>query len=334
MEPKVILSGFADEGPPSKQAEAQLAMCRALGLRYYSPRFVDCGSGVKNLMLLDDAELAYLKGLQDEYEMQVSSIGSPIGKVKLLDVDDGTHNRWVPFEEYLAKDVAHAIEVAQVLGAKLIRGFSFYPPKQDDPWQHVERTAGYLRAIAEACAKAGLIFGLEVEANLVGRNGELEMALYEAVNHDWLQLIFDGANICCQGYGTEAVVKQYEAMRAGIGWMHVKDYRRQDDEGIKDYVDEEMMLRFVPCDRGSSGYAYILADFKQRLPELIAAQQQRGIPGVFLDLEPHLKGGGQFGGFSGPDGFGVALRALCRVLDAVGIKYDLTVYDELKKAGA
>ena len=38
--------------------------------------------------------------------------------------------------------------------------------------------------------------------------------------------------------------------------------------------------------------------------------KSRGVPGVFLDLEPHVKGGGQFGGFSGPDGFGVALRAL------------------------
>ncbi|MCC7491192.1 MAG: TIM barrel protein [Fimbriimonadaceae bacterium] len=331
MDPKVILTGFADEGPPSKQAEAQLAMCRALGLRYYSPRFVDCGSGVKNLMLLTDAELATLRALQDSYEMQVSSIGSPIGKVKLLDVDDGTHNRYVPFETYLETDVAHMIKVAGVLGAKLVRGFSFYPPKTADPWQHVELAAQYLRAIAERCDAAGLIFGLEVEANLVGRNGELEMALCQAVDHPALMLIFDGANIACQGYATEAVYAQYEAMREGIGWMHVKDYQRRDDEGFKDYVDEEMMLRFVPCDRGSSGYYGVFTDFKQRLPELIARHQARGIPGVFLDLEPHLKGGGQFGGYSGPDGFGVALRALCRVLDAVGIGYDLTVYDQLKK---
>ncbi len=44
-----------------------------------------------------------------------------------------------------------------------------------------------------------------------------------------------------------------------------------------------------------------------------------GVPGFFLEVEPHLKGGGQFGGFSGPDGVGVAVRALCSVLDYVGI---------------
>ena len=59
--------------------------------------------------------------------------------------------------------------------------------------------------------------------------------------------------------------------------------------------------------------------------------RQRGIPGFFLDLEPHVKGGGQFGGFSGPDGFGVALRGLCRVLDDVGIGYHLTQFEELKR---
>ena len=53
---------------------------------------------------------------------------------------------------------------------------------------------------------------------------------------------------------------------------------------------------------------------------------------MFLDLEPHLKGGGQFGGFSGPDGMGVALRSLCRVLDYVGIDYHLRDFDDIQAA--
>jgi hypothetical protein len=46
-----------------------------------------------------------------------------------------------------------------------------------------------------------------------------------------------------------------------------------------------------------------------------------------------VKGGGQFGGFSGPDGFGVALRAFCRVLDDVGIQYHLTGFDAVRGLG-
>src|SRR5438094_8654832 len=137
---EVILTGLADEGPVSKRAEEQLTMCRALGLSYYSPRFVDLGSGVKNVMLLTEDEVGKLRQLHEAFEMRVSSLASPIGKVKLLDVDDGTTNRYVPFDRYLNEEVAHAIRLAQAFNAKLIRGFSFYPPRNDDPEKHLPRT--------------------------------------------------------------------------------------------------------------------------------------------------------------------------------------------------
>ena len=47
---EIILSGFADEGPVSKRAEEQLTMMRALGLSYYTIRFVDVGQGLKNVI--------------------------------------------------------------------------------------------------------------------------------------------------------------------------------------------------------------------------------------------------------------------------------------------
>src|SRR4051812_40328990 len=187
----VILTGLADEGPVSKRAEEQLTMTRALGLSHYSLRFVDAGSGVKNAMQLTDAEVDRLRKLHEEFEVSVSSLASPIGKVKLFDFDDGTNNRYVPFEQYLREDVARAIDLARALGTRLIRGFSFYPPRDDDPAEHVPRAAEYLRKIAEACAAGDVYFGLEVEANLIGRNGDLEAALWEAVDHPHLGLVFD-----------------------------------------------------------------------------------------------------------------------------------------------
>jgi hypothetical protein len=80
---------------------------------------------------------------------------------------------------------------------------------------------------------------------------------------------------------------------------------------------------------GDSGHEAILRDFAEYLPEVEKRMAARGVEGVFFDLEPHVKGGGQFGGFSGPDGFGVALRGLCRVLDYVGLGYDLRNYDDI-----
>src|SRR5207248_4417086 len=121
MPADVILSGFADEGPVSKRAEEQLALVRGLGLSHYSLRFVDVGGGVKNAMQLSDAEVERLRQLHDEFEVRVSSLGSPIGKVKLLDVDDGTANRYVPFDRYLREEVARAVELARAFDTRLIR---------------------------------------------------------------------------------------------------------------------------------------------------------------------------------------------------------------------
>jgi len=333
----VILTGLADEGPVSKRAEEQLTLTRGLGLSHYSLRFVDVGTGVKNAMALTDDEVERLRALHAEYEVRVSSLASPIGKVKLLDTDDGTSNRYVPFEQYLREDVARATELARAFETRLIRGFSFYPPKEDDPWTHVPRAAEQLRAIAEACAAAGCFFGLEVEANLVGRNGELEAALWEAVGHPHLGLVFDAGNMVCQGYGPDEVFQEYLAMKPGLMWMHVKDYRDPElrkasaGERVRGHVAEDALRHFVPADQGDSDHRRIFADLKAELPALGARLRELGLEGFFVDLEPHLKGGGQFGGFSGPDGYGVALRALCRVLDGTGVTYSLTGFEELKR---
>ena len=121
-------------------------------------------------------------------------------------------------------------------------------------------------------------------------------------------------------------------MKPGIGWMHIKDYRHPQPVKRQGHVDEDALKHFVPAELGDSSYAIILRDFRDCIPALEKKLRRRGIPGVFLDLEPHLKGGGQFGGFSGPDGLGVATRSLCRVLDLVGIGYHLRDFDDVLAA--
>ena len=133
VQPKVIISGFADEGPVDKKAESQLTMLAALGMGYYSVRFVDAGGGVKNAMQLTRAEVKRLRALHGEFGVQVSSLGSPIGKVKLLDVEDGSSNAYVPFARYLKNDVRRAVDLAGALETRLIRGFSFYHPRGTAP---------------------------------------------------------------------------------------------------------------------------------------------------------------------------------------------------------
>ena len=55
--PRVILSGFADEAANHKTAVEQFAAFAAMGLQYYTIRFIDAGNGIKNVMALTKSEI-------------------------------------------------------------------------------------------------------------------------------------------------------------------------------------------------------------------------------------------------------------------------------------
>jgi sugar phosphate isomerase/epimerase len=330
--PSVILSALGDEAANQKTAVQQFAALAALGLQYYSIRFIDVGGGVKNVMKLTLKEIQQVRHLEDEYGINVASIASPIGKVKLVDGRDGTKNEFIPFKKYLAGDVRRACELAHAFETKLIRGFSFYHPKGSDPREHLPQAVDQLGQIAETCHRSDLTFGLEVEGNLVGQTGQLMAEIYRKVNHPALVLVFDAANILCQGYTANEVLEQFQAMKPGLGWIHIKDYRHPHPPQRQGHIDEDALKHFVPVDQGHAAHEVLLRELRELLPKLEKKLARRGIPGVFVDLEPHLKGGGQFGGFSGPDGMGVALRSLCRTLDFVGIDYHLRTFDDIRDA--
>jgi sugar phosphate isomerase/epimerase len=66
----------------------------------------------------------------------------------------------------------------------------------------------------------------------------------------------------------------------------------------------------VPAGEGDGALAETLRD----------AIRQRGYEG-YLSLEPHLAAAGKFSGFSGPDLFKQAVRALKRILNEIGAAY-------------
>ena len=235
-------------------------------------------------------------------------------------------------DTYLETEVAATIRVAQALETKLVRGFSFYHPRGEDPRKHLPRAAENLHRIVDRCAKAGLVYGCEIEPNLIGETGSLLAELAKTVDHPNMVLIFDGGNVAAQNKNAVQVYGEYLEMRDHLGWMHIKDYRIDPKLQWTGYVDEERLKNFVPANVGDSAHEAILRNLRAHLPGMAARMQSLGAPGVFLELEPHLKGGGQFGGFSGPDGMGVAVRALCAVLDYVGIGYDLRSMDDIRAA--
>ena len=327
--PSLLLSGFSDEAAIDKTVDQQFAAFAAIGMKYLSLRFIDVGAGIKNVMQLEDSEVTAVQEKLNAYGLSVSSVGSPIGKVKLLDVDDGTTNQYFPFDEYLSGQVQRACDLANQLGSKLIRGFSFYHPVGSNPADHVSQATDHLGQIADKCAENGLIFGLEVEANLIGQNGQTLAQIHDSIQSDSLVLIFDGGNLVTQGFSKDEIFEQYQLMKPGLGWIHIKDFRRPDGFTKTDHVDEDALKHFVPAELGDTDHARILRDLHDALPELEKKMKDRGADGFFADLEPHVKGGGQFGGFSGPDGFGVALRSFCHLCDDAGVHYALRDFDDI-----
>lgn len=331
--PKVIISAFADEAANRRTALEQMTALAAIGIRNYSPRFIDVtGEGkVEHVTELSAEKLATLQSMHKEYGVSVTSIGSRVGKVKLLDVDDGSHNAFVPMEDYLAGEVRRTIQSAKALGTTLIRGFSFYHPRGTAPEQHLDQAADQIRTITQACADEGLIYGIEIEPNLVGETGPLLAELAKRVDHPSALLIFDGGNVAAQNKNAIQVYEEYLATVPWLGWMHVKDYRIDPNLVWEGAVDEERLRNFVPCNVGDSGHEMIFRDLREQLPAIQQRLQALGLPGFYLETEPHLKGGGQFGGFSGPDGMGVAVRSLCSALDYTGIDYDLRTFADIRE---
>ena len=262
--PPVLLSALADEAAFHLTAVEQFSALAALGLEFYSLRNIDVGKGVKNVMKLTLGEIQKIRHLEDEYGLNVASIASPIGKVKLVDKADGTTNMYVPFKQYLAKDVAKACELAHAFETKLIRGFSFYPPKGAKPEDHLEEAVDRIGRIAEACHRSDLTFGLEVEANLVGRTGKLLAEIHRRVNHPGLVLVFDAANLIVQGYSTAGVYAEWEAMKPGLGWVHVKDYRKVSGKARGKHVEEDHLANFVPADVGVGGHEGVAVTARPR----------------------------------------------------------------------
>ncbi|OGJ63646.1 hypothetical protein A3C37_03535 [Candidatus Peribacteria bacterium RIFCSPHIGHO2_02_FULL_53_20] len=327
--PSVQISCFSDE--ISANFRTQLEVTQALGLGCISIRSGDPAATGRsnNIMKWSDHEITVASRMLDEFSIRVAEFGSPIGKVKLQDGADGSTNRFVERSLYL-DDVRRACDLACRFGTKRIRGFSFYHPKGGNPDEFIDEAADRIGEIATICSKCGLVYGMELESNLIGDTGERLMRIIKIVNEPYLRLVADPANITCRNIPGGAVAA-HKDMRSHLGWMHAKEYKMGSAAQV-DHVDENFLRNFVPFGTGDSLIDEILMMLRQDIPRLEQELLILGVKdGVLITLEPHLRGGGQFGGFSGPDGMGIALRALCHNLNRYDIGYNLMQFRELKK---
>lgn len=240
---KLILSAFSDE-----YADGLKEQCEALngfGIGYTEMR----GVNGKNVSALTKEEVNEAKILLADYGVKVSSVGSPLGKIR-LDGDIAAH----------LETARKVFETANVLGAEYIRMFSFYLPEgktREECKMQVFDELGKLLRLSEAY---GVTLCHENEALIYGESPEkcLEIAEYFGGK---LRCVFDMGNFVLDGYDP---VFAYNLLKKNIGYFHIKDAL---------YAGA-----IVPPGKGEAQIQAILNDYKAS-----------GKKDTFITLEPHLQ---------------------------------------------
>lgn len=271
----VTLSGFADEISPD--LGVQLDTLESLGIKFMELR----GVWGKNVLDLTNEELDQVKAELEKRGIGVSAVGSPIGKAP-IDVD---------FKEYKER-VQHAIDVANKLGSRYIRMFSFYCHDREADRDEVMRR---VQEMVDMAAASGVVMLHENEKHIYGETAAQCQDLHKTIKGDAFRATFDPANFVQAGI--KPFDEAYPLLKPYIAYFHIKDAMMRDGH-------------VVPAGKGDG-----------QIRELMAAAQKTGYDG-FLSLEPHLQVAGHSSGFTGPELFATAVKALCGILDDLGIAYD------------
>jgi sugar phosphate isomerase/epimerase len=271
------LSGFSDE--IADDFEQQCQVVRELGLRHLELR----SAWGTNVLDLDAGQLEQVQQLLARHELQVSSIGSPIGKIKIED----------PFEPHLAR-MQHAADVARLLEAPYVRIFSFFIDPGDDPDRHRDAVLERMRALAAVGEQADVVLLHENEKEIYGDIPRRCHDIVTSVDSRHLRLAWDAANFV--QVGVRPYTEGYELLRPYVEYVQIKDALLADGT-------------VVPAGEGDG-----------EVVTTIRHLREDGFDG-FFSLEPHLGDTHHLGGFSGPELFTRAWRAFTGILEQEGIPY-------------
>jgi sugar phosphate isomerase/epimerase len=193
---------FADEASP--MVDGQIAAMRRNGLNGLEIRGVD-GENISSISVVKAREV---RAKMDGEGLAVWSIGSPIGKIDIEKDDFARH----------LDQLRHTLTIADVLGAKNLRMFSFFIPtgkRPDDFRQAVMDRLGEMLRVAQG---SGVALCHENEKGIYGDNAcrcEEILRVFPA-----LKGVFDPANFVQCGQDTW---EAWERLRPYTKYLHIKD---------------------------------------------------------------------------------------------------------------
>lgn len=236
----IFISGFADEISPS--LDVQLSCLTALGMQHLSLRSAD-GKGIADYTV-DEIKSNILPRL-NAAGVKVSSIGSPIGKVG-IDDEEGFQKQLVQLDTLC--------QIANLLGTRYLRMFSFFIPAGQDPVQYRDKVMARLRQFIAIAEKYDVILIHENEKDIYGDIGSRCRDLADTLGCGHFKGCFDYANFVQCGEDTEVC---WNLLKDQVIYIHIKDAIRTNKENVLCGTGEgkiEKLLKQAIRDEGYQGF--------------------------------------------------------------------------------
>lgn len=198
---KIYLSAFTDEF--SKDIDSQIALCKKQQIPFMEPRFINN----KNIAELTSVEAKELKKKLDDIE--VSSIGSPLGKINLAE----------DFEAHL-ETAKRVFETANILETHNVRIFSFYLHPGKSRRECRSEVMEKLGRLIEEAKKVGVVLCHENEAEIYGETPDMCLDILEGFQGE-LKCVFDMGNFVLGGF--DPYKEAYPKLKKYIQYFHIKD---------------------------------------------------------------------------------------------------------------
>lgn len=278
----IKLSGFADE--IDMDLDIQMKVLKKLGMSYVEMRGVD-GKGLVEHTVSEAKEI---KKRLDSNGIALSSVGSPIGKIKITD-------EFAPHMELYK----HTVELAHMMETPNIRMFSFFMPEQESYEPYRNKVMDQLGQFVEYAKSNDVVLLHENEKEIYGDMADRCLEIMKEFYGSNFKAVFDFANfVQCK----QDTLSAYELLKPYISYIHIKDALWSD-------------ASVVPAGMGDGNVETILKKLKDS-----------GYQG-FLSLEPHLSDFAGFSALeqhgaekkkmSGEEAFTMAHEALMKLLTSI-----------------
>lgn len=264
------LAAFADEA--DSKLENQISAMVRNNVKYLEIRGVD-GENVSDISAEKAREVR--KKLEAS-GVAVWSVGSPFGKIG---IDDD-------FASHLEK-FKHGIELAEILGAKHMRIFSFYVPHESAE-NYSEKVISRLEKFQSAAKDSGIILCHENEKGIFGDIANRCAVIHQ--NFPEIKAVFDPANFIQCGQDTKAA---WEILAPYVEYIHIKDA----------LADGSV----VPAGKGLGNIPYILENYRR---EVLTVEPHLSVFPGFEKLEQNGELHGKYCYSSSEEAFDAAVSAL------------------------